>query len=103
MLALRVPCASRHDWALRNSLRSNSARAYPITYSDAQLSNKGDRFIFLYFDLAAAGRSFILFAQNKGTKQKDSPCLPYGFPRFSIYLRYDENSLRSDTRRICLK
>ena len=43
MLALRVPCASRHDWALRNSLRSNSARAYPITYSDAQLRIEGIR------------------------------------------------------------
>jgi hypothetical protein len=42
-------------------------------------------------------------AQNKRTKQKASPCWSSGFPRFSTYLRYDENSLRSDNRRIFLK
>jgi hypothetical protein len=50
---------------------------------------------------AAAGRSFLLHAQKKRTKEKGSLCLSLRDTlRFSISLEHDENSLRSDTRRV---
>jgi len=47
---------------------------------------------------AASGRSFILLAQNKRTKQKGSPCLPCGFPVLLNLVGHDGNSLRSNSR-----
>ncbi|UPH45734.1 hypothetical protein [Methylophaga pinxianii] len=47
---------------------------------------------------AAAGRSFILHAQNKRTKQKGSPCSPCGFPVLLDLVGHDGNSLRSNSR-----
>jgi len=59
---------------------------------------KPNNLIEIFNLVAAAGRSFILLVQNKRTKQKDSPCLPCGFPALLDLVGHDGNSLRSNSR-----
>ncbi len=63
---------------------------------------KFNKFIDLMTWDAAAGRSFLLFAQKKRTKEKGTPCVGLRLPDKNTYLREIEKTRYAQTFRFLI-